>query len=155
VKSGRLTIIIQRAHHTGNRQFLHSEIEGYLGTGPKKAIVVEGSTGQRGPHLPVSTDVLVSMEAARRVAPELGALIALAEQGLGEIIFLNGRCPNAWTIFHSLSELEATLPKDTVAFGLSYWDALPPPAGQAHGATARRPPKLRGKCSSNGSPGRR
>jgi creatinine amidohydrolase len=138
-----------------------SEIEEYLETGPKKVIVVVGSTEQHGPHLPVSTDVLIPMEVARRAAPDIDALIAppvvfgisadhkpaggvislrmgtlsalvtdvalsLAEQGFREIVFLNGHYSNAWTILHSLSELEAALPKDTVAFGLSYWDALTP-----------------------------
>jgi creatinine amidohydrolase len=137
-----------------------TEIEAYLKGGSKKVIVVVGSTEQHGPHLPVSTDVLIPLEVARRVAPEIDALIAppivfglssdhkpaggvislrlstlsalvmdvttsLAEQGFREIVFLNGHYSNAWTILHSINEIQQQLPKDTFAFGLQYWDALP------------------------------
>jgi creatinine amidohydrolase len=39
-------------------------------------IVPIGSTEQHGPHGPLLTDVLVPQEVARRVAPEVGALVA-------------------------------------------------------------------------------
>jgi creatinine amidohydrolase len=39
-------------------------------------IVPTGSTEQHGPHGPLLTDVLVPTEVARRVAPEVGALVA-------------------------------------------------------------------------------
>lgn len=137
-----------------------SEVEKYLETGSRKVIVPTGSTEQHGPHLPLSTDVLIPLEVARRVAPEIDALIAppivfglsadhkpaggvisvrtatlgalvadvalsLAEQGFREIVFLNGHYSNAWTILHSLNEIQQQLPADAFAFGMNYWDALP------------------------------
>jgi creatinine amidohydrolase len=39
-------------------------------------IVPTGSTEQHGPHSPVGTDVLIPTEIARRVAPQIGAVIA-------------------------------------------------------------------------------
>src|SRR5881392_3239910 len=39
-------------------------------------IVPTGSTEQHGPHGPLLTDVLVPQEIARRVAPDVGALVA-------------------------------------------------------------------------------
>ena len=39
-------------------------------------IVPTGSTEQHGPHGPLLTDVLVPVEVARRVAPQVGALVA-------------------------------------------------------------------------------
>jgi len=56
---------------------------------------------------------------------------SLAEQGFREIIVLNGHYSNAWTILHSLNEIQLELPRGTVAFGMSYWDALPPDQSQA------------------------
>ena len=51
---------------------------------------------------------------------------SLSEQGFQEIIALNGHYTNAWTILHSINEKQQQLPKGTIAFGLSYWDALTP-----------------------------
>lgn len=39
-------------------------------------IIPTGSTEQHGPHSPVSTDVLIPTEIARRVAPQIGAVVA-------------------------------------------------------------------------------
>jgi creatinine amidohydrolase len=39
-------------------------------------IVPTGSTEQHGPHGPLLTDVLVPMEIARRIAPQIGAVVA-------------------------------------------------------------------------------
>ena len=41
-------------------------------------IVPTGSTEQHGPHGPLLTDVIVPTEVARRVAPQIGALVAPA-----------------------------------------------------------------------------
>jgi creatinine amidohydrolase len=51
-------------------------------------------------------------------------VLSLSEQGFQEIIALNGHYTNAWTILHSINEIQQQLPKGTIAFGLSYWDAL-------------------------------
>jgi creatinine amidohydrolase len=56
---------------------------------------------------------------------------SLAEQGFREIIALNGHYSNAWTILHSINEMQLQLPKESIAFGLSYWDALSPEQASA------------------------
>ncbi len=38
-------------------------------------LVPVGSTEQRGPHAPLETDALVAREVARRVAPQVGAVV--------------------------------------------------------------------------------
>ena len=51
------------------------EVEAFLGE-HQTVIVPTGSTEQHGPHGPLLTDVLVPVEVARRVAPEVGAVVA-------------------------------------------------------------------------------
>ena len=51
------------------------EIEAFLKKG-KTVIVPTGSTEQHGPHGPLLTDALVPTEVARRIAPQVGALVA-------------------------------------------------------------------------------
>lgn len=54
------------------------EVEAYLSGGGRTVIVPTGSTEQHGPHGPLLTDAIVPTEVARRVAPEVGALVAPA-----------------------------------------------------------------------------
>jgi creatinine amidohydrolase len=51
------------------------EVEAFLAE-HDTVIVPVGSTEQHGPHAPLMTDVLVPQEVARRVAPEVGAVVA-------------------------------------------------------------------------------
>jgi creatinine amidohydrolase len=51
------------------------EVEAFL-KDHHTVIVPTGSTEQHGPHGPLLTDVLVPQEVARRVAPQVGALVA-------------------------------------------------------------------------------
>ena len=51
------------------------EVEAFLQS-HRTVIVPVGSTEQHGPHAPLSTDVLIPVEVARRVAPRVGALVA-------------------------------------------------------------------------------
>jgi creatinine amidohydrolase len=51
------------------------EVEAFLQTS-HTVIVPTGSTEQHGPHAPLLTDVLIPQEVARRVAPEVGAVVA-------------------------------------------------------------------------------
>lgn len=51
------------------------EVEAFLEE-HQTVIVPTGSTEQHGPHGPLLTDVLVPQEVARRIAPEVGALVA-------------------------------------------------------------------------------
>jgi creatinine amidohydrolase len=50
-------------------------VEAFLKTG-HTVIVPTGATEQHGPHAPLLTDVLIPQEVARRVAPEIGAVVA-------------------------------------------------------------------------------
>src|SRR4029453_4417817 len=51
------------------------EIEAFLATG-HTVIVPTGATEQHGPHGPLATDVLIPTEIARRIAPQIGAVVA-------------------------------------------------------------------------------
>jgi creatinine amidohydrolase len=51
------------------------EVEAFLQS-HHTVIVPTGATEQHGPHAPLATDVLIPQEIARRVAPEIGALVA-------------------------------------------------------------------------------
>lgn len=51
------------------------EVEAFLRT-HETVIVPVGATEQHGPHCPLATDTLIPREIARRVAPEVGALVA-------------------------------------------------------------------------------
>jgi creatinine amidohydrolase len=51
------------------------EIEAFLQS-HHTVIIPTGSTEQHGPHAPLLTDVLIPQEVARRVAPEIGAVVA-------------------------------------------------------------------------------
>ena len=52
------------------------EVEAFLAAGHDTVIVPTGSTEQHGPHGPLLTDVIVPTEVARRVAPQVGAVVA-------------------------------------------------------------------------------
>jgi creatinine amidohydrolase len=56
-------------------EMTNPEVETFLRE-HQTVIVPTGSTEQHGPHGPLSTDVLVPVEVARRVAPRIGALVA-------------------------------------------------------------------------------
>ena len=51
------------------------EVAAFL-TDHDTVIVPTGSTEQHGPHAPLLTDVLIPVEVARRVAPQVGAVVA-------------------------------------------------------------------------------
>lgn len=56
-------------------ELTNAEVEAFLKT-KHTVIVPVGATEQHGPHAPLNTDVLIPREVARRVAPEVGALVA-------------------------------------------------------------------------------
>ena len=56
-------------------EMTNPEVEAFL-VERQTVIVPVGSTEQHGPHAPLMTDVLVPQEVARRVAPEVGAVVA-------------------------------------------------------------------------------
>jgi creatinine amidohydrolase len=56
-------------------EMTNPEVEAFL-RDHDSVIVPVGSTEQHGPHGPLLTDVLIPQEVARRVAPEVGAVVA-------------------------------------------------------------------------------
>jgi creatinine amidohydrolase len=56
-------------------QMTNLEIEAFLKE-HSTVLVPTGSTEQHGPHGPLATDVLVPTEVARRIAPDVGAVVA-------------------------------------------------------------------------------
>lgn len=56
-------------------EMTNPEVEAFL-RDHQTVIVPTGSTEQHGPHGPLSTDVLVPVEVARRIAPSVGAVVA-------------------------------------------------------------------------------
>ena len=58
-------------------EMTNPEVEAFLAT-HHTVIIPTGATEQHGPHGPLLTDVLIPQEVARRVAPEIGAVVAPA-----------------------------------------------------------------------------
>ncbi|MCA1563148.1 MAG: creatininase family protein [Acidobacteria bacterium] len=58
-------------------EMTNPEVEDFLKT-RHTIIVPTGATEQHGPHAPLLTDVLIPQEIARRLAPQIGALVAPA-----------------------------------------------------------------------------
>jgi len=56
-------------------EMTNREVEEFLKT-HHTVIVPTGATEQHGPHAPLLTDVLIPQEVARRVAPQIGAVVA-------------------------------------------------------------------------------
>ena len=56
-------------------EMTNPEVEAFLKT-RHTVIVPTGATEQHGPHAPLLTDVLIPQEVARRIAPEVGAVVA-------------------------------------------------------------------------------
>jgi creatinine amidohydrolase len=59
-------------------EMTNREVEALLADRGEQATVIlpVGSTEQHGPHAPLASDVLIPMEVARRVAPDVGAVVA-------------------------------------------------------------------------------
>jgi creatinine amidohydrolase len=56
-------------------EMTNREVEAFLAS-HHSVIIPTGSTEQHGPHGPLATDVLIPQEVARRVAPQIGAVVA-------------------------------------------------------------------------------
>src|SRR5258706_12065724 len=56
-------------------EMTNPEVEAFLDA-HHTVIIPTGSTEQHGPHGPLLTDVLIPQEVARRVAPQIGAVVA-------------------------------------------------------------------------------
>jgi creatinine amidohydrolase len=79
--------------------------------------------GLSGDHRPAGGVMCINMSTLSILVKDV--IFSLSEQGFREIIAVNGHYTNAWTIMHSINEIQMQLPKGTIAFSLSYWDALP------------------------------
>jgi creatinine amidohydrolase len=56
-------------------ELTNPEVEAFLTTN-HTVIIPTGATEQHGPHAPLLTDVIIPNEIARRIAPQIGALVA-------------------------------------------------------------------------------
>jgi creatinine amidohydrolase len=56
-------------------EMTNPEVEAFLKT-HHTVVIPTGSTEQHGPHAPLLTDVLIPQEVARRIAPQIGAVVA-------------------------------------------------------------------------------
>ena len=56
-------------------EMTNREVEAFLES-HHTVIIPTGATEQHGPHGPLATDVLIPQEVARRVAPQIGAVVA-------------------------------------------------------------------------------
>ncbi|HJS82883.1 MAG TPA: creatininase family protein [Nitrososphaera sp.] len=124
----------------------------------KKAILPIGSLEQHGPHLPVSTDSLITEHIARMVAERTGAFVlpvmtygvsfehkpmfnvsirhtvfsemisdacaSLAENGIKQIILLNGHHGNMGALQYTSQGLHGRVPKDVHVNTIHYWHML-------------------------------
>src|ERR687894_417840 len=112
------------------------EVEVFLGE-HDTVIVPVGSTEQHGPHGPLLTDAIVPTEVARRVAPEVDAVVAptfmafiedvvagLADVGFRRIVLLNGHYDNTYALAYACANVADRLPEGTRAFPLNYWDGI-------------------------------
>src|SRR5215510_12460106 len=114
-------------------ELTNPEVEAFLKT-HQTVIVPTGSTEQHGPHAPLLTDVLIPQEVARRVAPQIGAVVAppinyalsYPHVGFKRIIFLNGHYDNTYAIAYACANAAEKLSKDVKAFPLNYWDGMTP-----------------------------
>ena len=80
--------------------------------------------GLSGDHRPAGGVISIQMNTLSLLIKDV--IMSLSEQGFREIIALNGHYTNAWTILHSINEIQQQLPEGSIAFSLSYWDALTP-----------------------------
>ena len=58
--------------------------------------------------------------------------LSFAESGFKRIVFVNGHYPNFPAINLALLDASPKLPESTRAYGMSYWDALPPQEQEAY-----------------------
>src|SRR5713101_910484 len=102
-------------------EMTNREVEAFLES-HHTVIIPTGSTEQHGPHGPLATDVLIPQEVARRVAPQIGAVVA--PPGFKRIIFLNGHYDNTYAIAYACADAADRMPKGVKAFPVNYWDGL-------------------------------
>jgi creatinine amidohydrolase len=88
------------------------------------------SYGVAGDHLGYAGVPFISPKTMTRLAQDV--VRSLAAGGFREIILVNGHYTNMIALSAAIMEIGAELPKGTIAFPFSYWDALPPDELEAY-----------------------
>jgi creatinine amidohydrolase len=107
------------------------EVEEFLKT-RQTIIVPTGATEQHGPHGPLLTDVYIPQEVARRVAPQVGALVAppinyaLSYPHVGFTSVVHLKIPTFMAMIGDLCESFATMGFKRIVFLNGHFDNMYP-----------------------------
>jgi creatinine amidohydrolase len=124
------------------------ELEAHLERN-RTVIVPIGSTEQHGPHAPLSTDVLIPVEVARRVATAVGAVVApsvdyaLSYPHVGFSGVVHLRVATFMALVEDLCASLATIGFRRIVFLNGHYDNTYAIAYACAGAAARMPPGTR------------
>ena len=124
------------------------EVEAFLETG-KTVLVPTGSTEQHGPHGPLLTDALVPTEVARRIAPQVGAVVAptinysLSYPHTGFTGLVQIRIPTFMALIEDLCASLATAGFQRIVFLNGHYDNTYALAYACAAAAPRMPPGVR------------
>jgi len=129
-------------------EMTNPEVEAFL-VDHHTVIVPVGSTEQHGPHGPLLTDALVANEVARRVAPEVGAVVAppvnygLAYPHIGFTAVALLRIPTFMALIEDLCATFAAMGFRRIVFLNGHYDNKYPIAYACANAAERMPPGVR------------
>jgi creatinine amidohydrolase len=108
-------------------EMTNPEVEAFLKTG-HTVIVPTGATEQHGPHAPLLTDVLIPQEIARRIAPQVGAVVAppinyaLSYPHVGFTGLVHIRIPTFMALIEDLCHAFATAGFKRIVFLNGHYD---------------------------------
>ncbi len=103
------------------------EVETFLKT-HHTVIIPTGATEQHGPHAPLLTDVLIPQEVARRVAPQIGAVVAppinyaLSYPHVGFVGLVHIRIPTFMALIEDLCTAFASVGFKRIIFLNGHYD---------------------------------
>ena len=103
------------------------EVEAFLENG-QTVIIPTGATEQHGPHAPLLTDVLIPQEIARRIAPQIGAVVAppinyaLSYPHVGFTGLVHIRIPTFMALIEDLCSAYATSGFKRIVFLNGHYD---------------------------------
>ena len=126
-------------------EMTNSEVEAFLAAGGDTVLVPTGSTEQHGPAGPLHTDVLVPTEVARRIAPEIGAVVApsinygLSYPHVGFTGVVHLRIPTFMTLIEDVAVSLATIGFRRIVFFNGHYDNRYPIAFACANAAERLP----------------
>jgi creatinine amidohydrolase len=126
-------------------EMTNSEVEAFLAAGGDPVLVPTGSTEQHGPAGPLLTDVLVPTEVARRIAPEIGAVVApsinygLSYPHVGFTGVVHLRIPTFMTLIEDVAVSLATIGFRRIIFFNGHYDNRYPIAFACANAAERLP----------------